>query len=521
EEERFRRTLDRGLGLLAENKEWSEQDGQKMLPGPVAFKLYDTFGFPLDLQDVIGEEEGFRVDHKGFDGALAEAKVRSQGSKVGSAAVSDVYFPIASELKAPVEFVGYENEEAATEILALIVDGERTETCSGGKVQIVTKATPFYGEKGGQAGDSGVIVTPTGEDPIVDAQIPVDGLVVHYAELKSLTLKVGDSVTLRVDAEQRGATRRNHSATHLLHWALREVVGETVAQKGSLVSHERLRFDYSSTQPLSDDQVTQIEDLVNTAILANTPISTEVLAIDEAKKRGAIGLFGEKYGDEVRVLRIGPSLELCGGTHAAATGDIGLFSILSESGVAAGVRRLEAATGRRAIAEHRRTSEALRKAAEVLKASPTDVAQKAERLLASNKGLKKDLERLQKELASGSGGSDLKSKARPIEGGQALGAVVPSMDGKGLRELADQLRDQLEPAVIVLGAPSGDGSKALLVCSVSKALTKTFRAGDIIKEAAAIVGGRGGGRPDFAQAGGSDVSKLEDAVAQVYSATGA
>ncbi|MFT5359293.1 MAG: alanyl-tRNA synthetase [Polyangiales bacterium] len=521
EEERFRRTLDRGLGLLAENEEWAEQGGKKMLPGPVAFKLYDTYGFPLDLQDVIGEEEGLSVDHEGFDGALAEAKVRSQGSKVGSTAVSDVYFPIASDLEEPVEFVGFDNEEASTEILALIVDGARTESCSGGTVQIITRATPFYGEKGGQAGDAGAISTAAGEGRIVDTQIPVDGLVVHFAELNALSLKVGDTVTLCVDAAQRAATRRNHSATHLLHWALREVVGETVAQKGSLVSHERLRFDYSSTQPLTAEQVTQIEDLVNDAILANTPITTEVLAIAEAKKRGAIGLFGEKYGDEVRVLRIGPSLELCGGTHASATGDIGLFSILAESGVAAGVRRLEAATGHRAIAELRRTRDTLRETAEVLKASPSDTAQKAERLLASNKGLKKDLERLQKELASGDGGSDLKSLARPIDGGQALGAVVPSMDGKALRELADQLRDQLEPAVIVLGAPSGDGSKALLVCSVSKTLTKTFRAGDIIKEAAAIVGGRGGGRPDFAQAGGSDPSKLEDAVAHVYAATGA
>lgn len=521
EEERFRRTLDRGLGLLAENDEWVKKDGQKMLPGPVAFKLYDTFGFPLDLQDVIGEEEGFGVDHEGFDSALAEAKVRSQGSKVGSAAVSDVYFPIVSELKAPIDFVGYESEETSTEILALIADGARTDSCQDGLVQFVTRATPFYGEKGGQAGDSGVIVTPSGEARVVDTQIPVDGLVVHFAELKALSLKVGDTVTLRVDAEERAATRRNHSATHLLHWALREVVGETVAQKGSLVSHKRLRFDYSATQPLSDEQVTRIEDLVNDAILANTPITTEVLAIDEAKKRGAIGLFGEKYGNEVRVLRIGPSLELCGGTHAHATGDIGLFSILSEGGVAAGVRRLEAATGRRAIAELRQTRDHLRATAEVLKASPSDTVQKAERLLASHKGLKKDLERLQKELASGAGGKDLKSDARPIEGGQALGAVLPSMDGKALRELADQLRDQLEPAVVVLGAPSGDGKKALLVCCVSKALTKTYKAGDIIKEAAAIVGGRGGGRPDFAQAGGSDPSKLEDAVAHVYAATGA
>ncbi|MEM7608519.1 MAG: alanine--tRNA ligase [Myxococcota bacterium] len=521
EEERFRRTLDRGLHLLKENERWEGEGKGRKLPGDVAFKLYDTYGFPLDLQRVIGEEDGFVIDQTGFDAALAEAKVRSQGSKVGTSAVADVYFPILNGMDEAVRFEGYEAQELTAKVVAIVQNDATVESASEGQVELVTDATPFYGEKGGQVGDRGAVAIDGGEIVIGDTQIPVEGLVVHRGEVRCGTVRVGDEVTLRVDNTLRRRTRANHSATHLLHWALREVLGNTVTQKGSLVGPDRLRFDYSGTRPLALEELRQVEDLVNEAILANTSIETEVLPMDDAKERGAIGIFEEKYGDVVRMLRIGPSLELCGGTHAFATGDIGVFSILSEGGLAAGVRRIEAATGARAVAAYRQAQDTLEATAVALKAGAAEAPQKAERLLEERRAQSKEIERLQKALVSGDGGKDLSADARAFDGGKALGVTVPAMDGKALRELADQLRDKLAPAVVLLGAPTPKGDKALLACSVSKELTKRFKAGDIVRAAAAAVGGKGGGRPDFAQAGGPNVDGLPDAVAFVYSSVGA
>ncbi len=514
EEERFRRTLKRGLDLLAENHEWDEQGGKRVLPGRVAFQLYDTFGFPVDLQEVIGQEEGFVVDQVGFAAALDEARARSAGSKVGESAVDQVVHELREKLGDTV-FVGYETEQADAKLLAIVVDGESREQLSAGsQADLVFDKTPFYGESGGQVGDVGHVRAQGVVFDVVDTQKPVGAFFVHRGKLREGTLRVGDTVSLIVDGHARAATRRNHSATHLMHWALRKVVGDTALQKGSLVGPDRLRFDYAASKPLTDEQIRQIEDLVNEAILVNTPVTTELLAMDAAKAKGAIGIFEEKYGAEVRVLTIGPSLELCGGTHAGRTGDIGSFRIRSEGGLAAGVRRIEAATGLNVIRDHRLAEQALQDAAARLKSSPAELGSKIDKLIEANKEQEREIARLGREMMSG-GDRDLSSEAKEVDGIRFLGSVVPLGDPKALRELADQLRDKLAPAVILLGT-EGKNGKALLACSVSKEATSKYKAGDIIRQAAQVVGGGGGGRPDFAQAGGKDPSKLTEAVQAVY-----
>jgi alanyl-tRNA synthetase len=343
---------------------------------------------------------------------------------------------------------------------------------------------------------------------------PKEGLFVHLGTLETGGLSEGDAVELEVDHDARAATRRNHSATHLLHLALRAVVGPHAMQKGSLVGPDRLRFDYSGAHPLTPDQIAQIEDMVTERVLQNAEVVTDVLPMDEAKERGAIGIFEEKYGDVVRMLTIADSKELCGGTHVQRTGDIGGFKILSEGGIAAGVRRIEAATGENALRYARGLERELSETAALVKGSPAEVVDKVRRLLERQKEQAREIEQLKRKLVSG-GSGDLSADAREFDGGKVLGAQVDLGDAKALRELADQLRDRLAPAVVALGSPTADG-KVLLVCTVSRDLTKRFRAGDLVKEMASIVGGGGGGRPDFAQAGGSDPSKLDRAVARVY-----
>jgi len=520
EEERFRRTLERGLQMIADNDAWVDSGGTRSLPGEVAFKLYDTYGFPLDLQEVIGREQGFQIDHDGFDEQLEEARERSRGSKVGSKAVADVYPALVQELGV-VEFRGYDIERMQSEVVALLSDGVRVDSLSEGEAgEVVTRETPFYPEQGGQVGDQGVIEVGGARFVVEDTQKPVEGLIVHRGKIASGSITLGSEATLGVDHALRSATRRNHSATHLLHWALRQVVGETAAQKGSLVGPDRLRFDYSGTRPLEASEVDAIENLVNARVLENTPIATEALSMHEAKSRGAIGIFEEKYGDVVRMLTIGPSLELCGGTHARRTGDIGLFKVLSETGLAAGVRRIEATTGLNALGHLRNVESELSSTAALLKAPAQQLHDRVERLLEQQKEAQREIERLKRSIMSGDS-ADLSADARELGGARVLGATVDIGDAGALREMADQLRDKLAPAVILLGSPSKDGKKAMLVCSVSKALTDRIRAGDIVKAAASVVGGNGGGRPDFAQAGGPDPSKLGEAVAKVYDLVGA
>jgi alanyl-tRNA synthetase len=363
-------------------------------------------------------------------------------------------------------------------------------------------------------GDTGEIRGADAMFVVSGAQKPVAGLVVHSGRLAQGALRRGERVTLVVDAEKRAATRRNHSATHLLHLGLRQVVGQHATQKGSLVGPDRLRFDYSAAAPLTSEQLTQIETLVNERILRNVEVTTEVLSMTEAKQKGAIGIFEEKYGDVVRMLRIADSLELCGGTHVKRTGDIGSFKILSEAGIAAGVRRIEAATGLNALAYNLELQRELSRTADLLKATPFQTFEKVEKLLAQRKELQREVEQLQKKMVAG-GSRDLTAVARKQGDVTVLGTIVDVTDPVALRELADQLRDKLAPSVVVLGAEQSDG-KVVLVCTVSKDLTGRFKAGQLIKEVAAVVGGTGGGRPDFAQAGGSDASQLQAAVERVY-----
>jgi alanyl-tRNA synthetase len=513
EETRFRQTLKRGLDRL-HSYAWPKASGERVLPGAIAFELYDTYGFPYDLQEVLGTESGFRVDREGFDRELDKARERSAGSKLGEAAVEGVYRALSAELPAS-EFLGYDTEQGDSEILALLRDGARVQSLAAGEAgEIVTRQTPFYGESGGQVGDSGALRADGAEFEIHDVQKPVAGLTVHRGTLRSGGLKIGQKVALEVDHERRAATRRNHSATHLLHLALRKVVGAHAVQKGSLVGPDRLRFDYSGSAALSGEQIEQIEKLVNERVLWNAEVTTEVLPMAVAKQRGAIGIFEEKYGEVVRMLRIADSLELCGGTHVKRTGDIGSFRVLSEAGIAAGVRRIEGTTGMNAVQHSIESDRELTRVAELLKASPRDTYEKVDKLIAQRKDLQREIELLKRKLVSG-GAGDLTASARKVGDLTVLGTTVDVADPGALRELADKLRDRLAPAVIVLGAKASD-DKVVLVCTVSKELTARFKAGALIKEIAAIAGGSGGGRPDFAQAGGTQPDKLDAAVAKVY-----
>ncbi|MEM6962981.1 MAG: alanine--tRNA ligase-related protein, partial [Myxococcota bacterium] len=518
EEELFRRTLKRGLSLLQENEAWETDGDRRVLPGHVAFKLYDTFGFPLDLQRVLGEEQGFSIDESRFDLELQAQRDRSRGSKVGDESVSEVYFQLHEQFGS-TRFVGYESESAEGTVLALVAAGTVVAGLGTGEAgEVLVDTTPFYAEQGGQEGDRGVLQMDGAQFQVEDTVQPRSGCFVHRGRVISGTLDTGAKVTLSVDPSLRMATRRNHSATHLLHWALRETLGPAATQQGSLVGPNRLRFDYSGTRPLSQEEILEIEDRVNQAVFANTPVTTEVLPLDEAKARGAMGIFEEKYGAVVRMLRIGPSLELCGGTHAFRTGDIGLFKILSESGVAAGVRRIEASTGWNTVKRCRELERVLEQVAVKLKTPSDKLPERVQRLMEQTRESSAEVERLKRQLVQGDA-IDLTKQARSIDGVQRLGAIVDVGDAKALREMAEHLRDRLAPAAVLLGSRSKDGTKALLACSVSKEVIKDLRAGDLVREAARIVGGGGGGRPDFAQAGGPKPECLPEAVASIYGPT--
>ncbi len=544
EEVRFRETLERGLEMV--DKEIGRvrtQGGDPRLGGEFVFKLYDTFGFPMDLTEVIAREREMAIDVLGYEKAMAEQKARSEGSKLGDAVVEDVFRHAVEALraanggdeKAAVRFTGYEREEGQGKVLFLARGKERADTPAdraekGDKVAIVVDATPFYGESGGQVGDQGEIRTKDGATVrIDDTQKPLAGLVVHLGEVVVGSIAVGVPVDLEVDHALRTATRRNHSATHLLHWALRKVVGDSATQKGSMVGPDRLRFDYAHGKALSTEQIQEIEDLVNAKVLGAAPITTEVLPIEEAKKRGAMAIFEEKYGDVVRVLTMTKdSVELCGGTHARSLGEIGLFKIVSDSGIAAGVRRIEATTGMNALAYVRRLEDAMKHAGRLVKAGPSDLPEKIEKLLDDAKKLEKELAETKRKLAFGggagggsSGGSgldELAAKARTLPFGKVLAAKVDVADGAMLRELAEKLRDKLGDAVVLVGAVSG--AKAMLVCTVSKSLTDRYKAGDLIRPVAQTLGGSGGGRPDMAQAGGTETAKIDEALEKLYTLVG-
>jgi alanyl-tRNA synthetase len=521
EEVRFRQTIERGLGLLDERFAELEQAGTRELDGGAAFQLYDTYGFPLDLTEVICAERGFTVDQAGYDAALGEARLRSEFKGMAEA-VEGVYREALERVPGhAVQFVGYDKDVERAQVVALIKDGQLVELASAGdRVDVVVGRTPFYGAAGGQIGDTGTITSASGARlKVEDASKPIAGLVAHHALLETGEIRVGDDVELCIDVERRESTRRNHSATHLLHWALRQVLGSHAQQKGSLVGPERLRFDFTHGKPLSPEQIQRVEDLVNQRILLNSPVQTEVLTMDDAKQRGAMMIFEEKYGDTVRLLSMAESLELCGGTHARATGDIGLFKIVSEQGIAAGVRRIVATTGEGSLAYLRELERTLSRVAQIAKATPANVTEKVEKLLTHERALEKQVEDLQRKLASGggSGGAQgILDKARDVSGVKVLGARTEVTDRAALRELAEQLRDKLGESVVLLGSVSE--GKAQLVLTVSKPLTGKLRAGDLIRGVAQIVGGSGGGRPDMAQAGGTDPSRLDEALEAVYAA---
>jgi alanyl-tRNA synthetase len=537
EEVRFRETIDRGLKILDEAIVELRARGESVIGGDVAFKLYDTYGFPLDLTEVIARERALGVDTAGFERALEEQKARSAGSKVGEEAIGDVYRKALERVRARepagVRFVGYERDEADATLVAIVRGSELVEHAKeGDHVALVVDVTPFYGESGGQVGDQGIVSAK--EPPharertlhehvvdfrfrVEDTQKPLAGLVVHEGEVLGGEVRVGDRVHLAVDTARRNATRRNHSATHLLHWALRAVLGEQATQKGSLVGPDRLRFDFAHGKAVLPEELARIEDLVNEKILSDAPVETQVMTMEEAKKAGAMAIFEEKYGDTVRVLTMTKdSVELCGGTHARALGEIGLFKIVSESGVAAGVRRIEAATGMNALAYVREIEGTLKGAAGVLKASAAEVPEKLERMLEHERALQKEVAELKRKLAMGGGGG-LEAQlagARDIPGGKVLAVRAEVSDAATLRELAEKLRDKLGDAVVLVGAAGTD--KATFVLTVSKSLTDRYKAGELIKGVAQIVGGSGGGRPDMAQAGGTDVGRLDEAIQSLY-----
>jgi alanyl-tRNA synthetase len=499
EERRFRETLDRGLKIFDEE---SARLGGKTIPGDFAFRLYDTYGFPLDLTMVIGEGRGLQVDHEGFDARMKEQKERADFAGSGEAAVEAVYHKVSERVGAS-KFLGYESTQARSEIVGLIAGGEEVSSVgpgAKGPIGVITRETPFYGEQGGQMGDVGLVRGPRGALKVTDARRPVSTLYVHLGELTEGELRVGDVVELTVDTDRRNAIRRNHSATHLLHWALRTTLGEHVSQKGSLVAPDRLRFDFSHFQPLTAEEKQKVEDLVNARVVANLPAETEVLAIADAKKAGAIAFFGEKYGDTVRVLTMGESKEFCGGTHVSRTGDIGFFKISEETGIAQGVRRLEAVTGLGAVGYVRRLEQELGHAAEKLRAGPLEVASRVEKQQHELREREKEIAKLKAQIASGGTGGGGGQEAEKIGSYSVLMRDVGVGDPKVLREAVDKLKGKLDPGLLVLAG--ADQGKVALVCAVTPGAQDKFDAGQIVKLLGQDLGWKGGGRKDLAQGGG-------------------
>ena len=507
EEERFYETLATGMEIL----DGALSGGKKILPGDVAFKLHDTYGFPLDLSADVCRERGLTVDEAGFNTAMEQQKNQARAAgkfKMGKA------LEYSGALNT---FVGYEKLQATAKVIALYAEGTpATELKAGQNGIVVLDTTPFYAESGGQAGDEGLLhVEGSAKGAIfatLDTQKIKADVFGHHGYVHEGAIKVGDSVNAKVNIEARNRTVRNHSATHLMHEALRAVLGDHVQQKGSEVTADRTRFDFTHNAPVTDVQITEIEKLVNTQILSNAATQARVMAIDDAKATGAMMLFGEKYGEQVRVLSIGNSTELCGGTHVSATGDIGLFKIIAESGVAAGVRRVEAVTGQGALQYVQTLEGTVAKAAGMLKSSPDELGNRIAAMQAQVKELEKELAQAKGKLASNQG-DELVSQATDIKGIKVLAAKLEGADAKALRETMDKLKDKLKSAVIVLAATDGD--KVQIAAGVTADVMAKIKAGDLVNFVAGQCGGKGGGKPDMAMAGGTDASKLAEALASV------
>jgi alanyl-tRNA synthetase len=507
EEEQFAKTLDNGMQILEDALDGLDGD---QIPGDVVFKLYDTYGFPTDLTNDIARERGLTLDMDGYDAAMAQQRSRSQES--GSFKVD---YNDALKLDGSTEFTGYDSTAGEGRVVALLRDGQMVERLEADQQgALVLDQTPFYAESGGQAGDTGYLRSDGVELEVTDTRKAGNH---HLHEVKVLRggIAAGDTVRAEVDDSLRQRTRLNHSATHLLHAALRQQLGEHVQQKGSLVDSQRLRFDFSNPEPVSGAQLKAIEQQVNAQVRANTAVTTRLMSMDDAVAAGAMALFGEKYGDEVRVLSMGEddfSVELCGGTHVARTGDIGLMRITAESGVAAGIRRIEAVTGAAALDHVDALDAQLAQVCEVVKGNPENVASKVASLRSENRELEKEIGRLKQKLATSAGG-DLTADAVEVQGVKVLAANVDGADAKSLRDTLDQCKNKLGSAVILLAAVNDD--KIALTAGVTKDLTDRVKAGDLMKEFAARLGGKGGGRPDMAQGGGADVGALAETLKAV------
>jgi len=502
EEERFAETLEQGMKILEEGLK--KLRGNR-IPGQLIFQLYDTYGFPVDLTRDFALEHGLELDLEGFEQSMTEQRERARAAS-GFDASHHKVIPIHAKTR----FVGYDSLGTRAKVLALVHNGETVDTLSAGEEgAVILDQTPFYAESGGQIGDKGEIRTDTALFRIEDTQKQGDTWL-HIGKMVQGRLNQGQTATAEVDEELRNAIALNHSATHLLHAALRRLLGEHVQQKGSLVESERLRFDFSHFEPLTRDQIEELERMVNSEIRKNPPVVAEVMARDEALAAGAMALFGEKYGDQVRVLRIGDfSVELCGGTHVQRAGDIGFFKIVSESGVAAGIRRIEAITGQQAVRWVQAANRQLQTLADLFKCPLETLEDKARQALEKSRQLEKELDRLKAKLATQAGG-DLASQAVDIDGVKVLACKIEDGDPKALRSTLDQLKNKLKSAALVLATVKG--GKVILVAGVTKDLTDRIKAGELVNFVAQQIGGRGGGRPDFAQAGGNEPDKLEQAL---------
>ncbi len=516
EEERFAETLDGGLRILQEEVKSLKQQNLKQLPGEVCFRLYDTFGFPIDLTSDIVAEEGFSIDEEGFHHAMDEQRERARKSWKGSrneemdAILKDGLLAGMGSV-----FTGYEATEATATALVLLKDGQSVTAASAGDtVLLLTDTTPFYGESGGQVGDTGIIEGRNLTAMVQDTIRPLPDIILHRVLIKSGTISRGDTLRLQVDAGRRAATAANHTSTHLLQAALREVLGDHVKQSGSLVTPERFRFDFTHYSAVSSEELERVEDMVNRQVRQNHPVHTSLLPYQQALQSGATALFGEKYGETVRMVTIDSvSSELCGGTHTARTGDIGMVKILAESSVAAGIRRIEAVTGEGAGRFMKHQEQALLDAARLVKAQPEEIVPRIAKLLDDYKKLQKELETLKKKTTAGTTDSVL-TGVREIKGIKVIAAPVDAHDAVSLREQADRIRDRIKSGVIIVGAVTEE--KALLVGVVTPDLSPTLHAGKIIQEVAKGIGGSGGGRADMAQAGGKEKDRLADTLNSAY-----
>lgn len=513
EESKFDKTIDQGLAILKEMKTKMKEEDRTELSGEEAFKLYDTYGFPLDLTQEILAEDGMKLDEEGFKEAMEKQretarKGRKETNYMGAdATVYDSIDPSVTSV-----FVGYDRLSHDSQVTVLTTETELTEALSDGQVgTIVVKETPFYATMGGQSADVGVILGPEGEFAVKDTVKLPGGKIGHIGQVTRGMLKKGDKVSLKVEAENRSNTCKNHSATHLLHKALREVLGTHVEQAGSLVDGHHLRFDFSHFAAMTPEELTKVENLVNEKIEENLEVVTREMSVEDAKKAGAMALFGEKYGETVRVLSMGDfSIELCGGTHVKNTGIISSFKIVSEGGVAAGVRRIEALTGKGVTAYYRQMEETLEQAAKVLKTTPGKVTEKIEHLLAELKSLQSENESMKSKLAKDALG-DVMDQVQEIKGVKLLACSLKGVDMNGLRELGDQLKEKLKEGVILLASES-EGKVNLMAMATDEAMKKGAHAGNLIKEIASLVGGGGGGRPNMAQAGGKNPEGIAEAL---------